>query len=61
MSLLKRLLADSNGTSVIEMGLICSLIVLTMLGALQGFGNATGETWNTINNQSSKAVQKAIN
>ncbi|WP_088310593.1 Flp family type IVb pilin [Novosphingobium sp. B 225] len=56
---LKRVVNDSTGTSALEMGLICSLVVLTMLGALQGFGNATQSTWETINNESAKAVQKA--
>lgn len=56
---IKQVLQDRTGTSAIEMGLICSLIVLAMLTALQGFGNATQSTWETINSETAKAVQKA--
>ena len=42
------LIQDERGTSAVEMGLICALIVLAMLTALQGFANETQLTWNTI-------------
>lgn len=57
---LNRVLKDCNGTSALEMGLICSLIILTMLGALQSFGEETQSTWNLINSKSEEAVTKAI-
>lgn len=57
---LKRVLTDRSGTSAIEMGLICSLIVLTMLTALQSFSEETRSTWDTINTETGKAVQKAV-
>lgn len=57
---LKRVLKDSTGTSALEMGLILSLIVLTMLGALQSFSKETQSTWETINTKTADAVQKSI-
>ena len=46
--LITALIQDERGTSAVEMGLICALIVLAMLTALQGFANETQLTWNTI-------------
>lgn len=50
---------DQQGTSAVEMGLICALIVLAMLGALKGVANETTNTWNTITSQSSAAIGAA--
>lgn len=48
--------ADERGTSSIEMGLICALIVLAMLGALKGFAESSVGMWNKINTASSDAI-----
>ena len=58
---LTRLLKDSSGASAIEMGLIASLIVLAMLGALQGFGREVTGTWNIVQQESAKAIEKSQN
>lgn len=54
---LTKLLRDKQGTSAIEMGLICSLIILAMMTALENFAGESQLTWNTI----SSKVQNATN
>ena len=46
--LITALIQDDRGTSAVEMGLICALIVLAMLTALQGFANETQGPWNIV-------------
>ena len=46
--LITALIQNQRGTSAVEMGLICALIVLAMLTAFQGFANATQSTWNIV-------------
>ncbi len=53
--LITALIRDDRGTSAVEMGLICALIVLAMLTALQGFANETQNTWNIVASSSSAA------
>lgn len=54
---LMRLIRDQRGTSAVEMGLICGLIVIAMFGALQGFANASNGMWTNVATQ----VQNANN
>lgn len=53
---LQRLLLDARGTSAVELGLICALIVLAMLTALKGVANETSNTWNTVTQKSQAAI-----
>ena len=39
---------DQRGATAIEYGLIVSLIVLVMLGALRGVANANTSMWNNV-------------
>ena len=57
--LMTALIHDERGTSAVEMGLICALIVLAMLTALQGFANETQATWNLVSSSSSAANASA--
>ncbi|MCC6926073.1 Flp family type IVb pilin [Novosphingobium sp.] len=52
----KRLLRDKRGTSAIEMGLICSLIILAMMTALENFAGESQLTWNTISSKAHEAM-----
>ena len=58
-AILQRLVRDQRGTSAVEMGLICALIVLAMLTALQGVANQTKGTWNTVSSKSGEAIAGA--
>ena len=53
--LITALIQDKRGTSAVEMGLICALIVLAMLTALKGFANETQSTWNIVASSSHAA------
>ena len=53
---LKTLLRDQHGTSAIEMGLICTLIVLAMLTALQNFADGSMSMWNNVSSKSAEAM-----
>ena len=53
------LIHDEQGTSAVEMGLICALIVLAMLTALQNFAAETQATWNTVSTNTHNAVAGA--
>lgn len=46
--LLQRLLRDCRGATAIEYGLIASLIVIAIIGAMQNFGNASQGMWNRV-------------
>ena len=59
MSILRNLLRDNRGTSAIEMGLICSLIVLAMLTALQNFAGESQVTWSAVSSKTHDAVAGA--
>lgn len=43
-----RLLRDQTGGTAIEYGLICSLIVIAMITAFNGFAGRTQEIWTDI-------------
>ena len=53
---LKKLLRDTRGATAIEYGLIVALIVIAIIGALQGVGGANGLGWGTLNTRVSEAL-----
>ncbi len=44
----KALIADDNGATAVEYGLILALIFLAMAGAVAGVGTETGVMWNDV-------------
>lgn len=52
---LRRLLGESRAATAVEYGLIISLIVLAIVGALATLGTETGENWDNV----SEAVTNA--
>ena len=50
---LGRLIRDARGATAVEYGLIISLIVIAMVGALMNLANANSNLWNNV---SSKVV-----
>lgn len=54
--ILKRLVRDQRGASAIEMGLICAMIVLAMLTALNGVADESQLTWTTVSSKASEAM-----
>ena len=50
MRLFKRVGRDERGATAVEYGLICSLIVLAMVAALNRFADTTTGMWNNVSN-----------
>lgn len=49
--LLRQLRDDDRGATAVEYGLIISLIVLAMIGALGGVADATVNMWGNVSNE----------
>ena len=56
---LGKLLRDECGAAALDYGLMLALIVLVLLGALNGFGSEIRLTWNTVSNQVQSANNQA--
>lgn len=50
MRLLRRFLADESGATAIEYGIVLSVIVLFLIGAMTLFGTKLATTFNTLSN-----------
>ena len=48
VSLLKRILRDTRAATAVEYGLIISMIVLAMVGAIQGVAAETISMWTGV-------------
>lgn len=48
--LLKGIGQDERGATAVEYGLICSLIVIAMVAALNRFADTTTGMWNNVSN-----------
>lgn len=53
-TVLNAILRDSRGATAVEYGLIITLIVLAMAGALSGFANKVNNQWNFVSNEVSR-------
>ena len=51
----RQVLKDDRGTSAVELGLICALIVMVMLSALESFAGENERTWNLVSNKMKEA------
>ncbi|HTN16012.1 MAG TPA: Flp family type IVb pilin [Sphingomonadaceae bacterium] len=55
-TLLKAILADTQGATAVEYGLIVSLIVIAIVGALQGVGGSNGGLWGDVSTKAISAM-----
>ena len=46
--LVKRILRDNRGATAVEYGLICALLVIAILGALDGVANENTGLWAKV-------------
>lgn len=53
------LIRDEQGTSAVEMGLICGLVVMAMFPALQGFADESKSMWTNVATKVSASNQAA--
>lgn len=61
MKSLIRIIKENQGTSSIEMGLICTLIVLAMMSALQAFANGAVSMWDDVSSKTATAISGSSN
>ena len=54
---LKHIGNDNSGATAVEYGLIASLIVIAMIGALQGVATVTDESWDLVRDRSVAAME----
>lgn len=54
-NIFRRLAGDRSGTTAVEYGFILALIVLAVIGAIQGLADATTSMWTNV----SEKVQAA--
>ncbi len=47
---------SERGTASVEMGLICALIVLAMLTALQSFAQGSVSMWDAVSSKTAQAI-----
>lgn len=47
-TMLRKLGADQRGATAIEYGLICSLIIIAMMGGLEALGGGSSGMWGKI-------------
>lgn len=53
---LKHIGNDKSGATAVEYGLIVSLIVIAMVGALQGVANETNRMWSDVQTTATEAM-----
>ncbi|MEM9310360.1 MAG: Flp family type IVb pilin [Pseudomonadota bacterium] len=53
---LKHIGSDSQGATAVEYGLIVSLVVIAMLGALQAVANANSNQWSAVETKATDAM-----
>jgi pilus assembly protein Flp/PilA len=58
-SFLTSLRRDTRGATAIEYGLICGLIVITIIVAVQGVGGQNGGMWGGVATKASTAMSGA--
>jgi len=54
-----QILQDNRGTSSVEYGIICGMIVIGLVSAVAGVAEETSEVWNGVSSKSQEAVEKA--
>ena len=58
---LSRLRTDTRGTSAVEYGIICGVIVLGLIKAVDGFADENTGVWAVVSQKQEQATQDAIN
>jgi pilus assembly protein Flp/PilA len=55
----RQMLADAGGTSSVEYGIICAMIVIGLIGAVAGVGEETASMWDNVSSKSEEAIEKS--
>lgn len=57
MAFMRKLWADQTGTSAVEYGLICSLMVVGLVVGVQGLGASVGNSFDNTKTKMAAATQ----
>ncbi|MGJ8528973.1 Flp family type IVb pilin [Maritalea sp.] len=60
-SVMQRFLADESGATAIEYGLIATLLVVVIIGAMTALGGALGDLFNGNEGSIGAAIDGAVN
>ena len=52
---LKRLLGDKRGTSAVEYGFLCAMIVIGLISAVKGVGDENEGIWAIVSSKTAEA------
>ena len=61
MKALINIFKSERGAASVEMGLICALIVIAMLAALQGFADGSISVWKNVSEKTETAISRRPN
>lgn len=53
---LNRLWKDNRGTSAVEYGIICAMIVIGLVSAVKGVADENSRMWTIVSKKSAEAV-----
>jgi pilus assembly protein Flp/PilA len=59
ITFLASLYRDTRGATAIEYGLICAMIVIAVIGAIQGLGQSNSGGWGAMSSKATTAMQGA--
>ncbi len=59
ISFLKTMRRDTRGTTTIEYGILCGMIVLAIIGAVRNLGSENGGLWGGINTKATAAMSSS--
>ena len=57
LRLLKNLWSDDRGTSAVEYGFICAMIIIGVVSAVKGVADENTGLWATVQSKSAEAVE----
>ncbi|MCX7863913.1 MAG: Flp family type IVb pilin [Novosphingobium sp.] len=50
---------DSRGTSAVEYGIICAMIIIGLVSAVAGVAEETSAMWNEVSSKSEEAITRS--
>lgn len=54
-----QILTDCRGTSAVEYGIICAMIIVGLISAVAGVGGETSNMWDDVSSKSEEAIDNS--
>lgn len=54
-----QILNDCRGTSAVEYGIICAMIIIGLVSAVAGVAEETSNMWTNVSSQSEEAIARS--